>query len=288
MDKCLLNRDLLFAHIFKTHYHLHKGSSFFGIATMGNYDQTSMGGERDAFLTTHWSLIEDVKEQRDKDRSLIGILIKRYWKPVYCYVRRKGYDNEQAKDLTQAFLHEVVLNRHLVERAESSKGRFRSFLLHALNQYLLDEHRKETALKNIPREKLVPLDFADPPTLPQTVDKLDAEKSFNYVWKANLLEHTLAEVKDRYMKRGMETHWYMFQDRLLSPILEGKKPPSLREICSQYDIENEATVSNMLNTVKKLFRSVLKNHVNQTVISGVVAEEELKEIFKFLEKKGKN
>ncbi|MFC1634415.1 RNA polymerase sigma factor [Planctomycetota bacterium] len=255
---------------------------------MGNYDHTSMGGERDAFLTTHWSLIEDVKEDRDKDRALIGLLLERYWKPVYCYVRRKGYDNEQAKDLTQGFLHEVVLNRHLVERAESSKGRFRSFLLHALNQYLLDEHRKETALKNIPREKLVPLDIAEPSILPQRISRLDAEQSFNYVWKANLLDHALAEVKDRYTKRGMETHWYVFQDRLLRPTLEGKNPPSLREICRQYDIESEATVSNMLNTVKKLLRSVLKNHVRQTVISGVVAEEELKEIFKFLEKEGKN
>ena len=255
---------------------------------MGNYDHTSMGGERDAFLTTHWSLIEDVKEHKDRDRALIGLLLKRYWKPVYCFVRRKGYDNEQAKDLTQAFLHEVVLNRHLVDRADSSKGRFRSFLLHALNQYLLDEHRKETAKKHIPKEKLVPLDFVDPPTLPQTVEKLDAEQSFNYVWKADLLERTLVEVKERYTKRSMETHWYVFQDRLLTPILEGKESPSLREICREYDIENEATVSNMLNTVKKLFRSVLKNHVHQTVISGVVAEEELKEIFKFLEKESKN
>jgi len=255
---------------------------------MGNYDHTSMGGERNAFLTTHWSLIENVKEHRDKDRALIGLLIKRYWKPVYCYVRRKGYDNEQAKDLTQAFLHEVVLNRRLVDRAESSKGRFRSFLLHALNQYLLDKHRKETTIKNIPSEKLVPLDIVEPSTLSQRISKLDAEQSFNYVWKANLLERAIAEVKDRYMKRGMETHWYVFQDRLLSPILEGKEPPSLREICRQYDIEKEATVSNMLNTVKKLFRSVLKNHVHQTVISGVVAEEELKEIFKFIEKDGKN
>ncbi|MFC1794362.1 RNA polymerase sigma factor, partial [Planctomycetota bacterium] len=206
---------------------------------MGNYDHTSMGGERDAFLTTHWSLIEEVKKQPDQDCALIGLLIKRYWKPVYCYVRRKGYDNEQAKDLTQGFLHEVVLNRRLVERAESSKGRFRTFLLHALNQYLLDKHRKESALKNIPREKLVPLDIAEPSILPQRICKLDAEQSFNYVWKANLLERALAEVKDRYMKRGMETHWYVFQDRLLRPTLEGKNPPSLREICRHKDIVRE-------------------------------------------------
>ena len=145
---------------------------------MREHDQTSMGGERETFLTTHWSLIEDVKKHEDKDRALIGLLLKRYWKPVYCYLRRKGHKNEQAKDLTQGFFHEVVLNRHLVERAESSKGRFRTLLLYALNQYLIDERRKETARKHIPKDKLVPLDIADPSALPQMVYKLDAEQSF--------------------------------------------------------------------------------------------------------------
>jgi RNA polymerase sigma-70 factor (ECF subfamily) len=254
---------------------------------MSSRNQTSMGGEREEFLTTHWSLIEDVKENQDKDRVLIGLLLKRYWKPVYCYLRRKDYDNEQAKDLTQGFLHEVVLNRRLVERADSAKGRFRSFLLHALNQYLLDQRRKETARKHIPKDKLVPLDIADLPELPQIVSNLNAEQSFNYVWKADLLERALAEVKDRYTKQGMETHWYVFQDRLLRPTLEGHTPPSIIQICQQYRIVNEATVSNMLNTVKKLFRSVLKNHVRHTVLSGELVEEELKEIFKFFEKEGK-
>jgi len=220
---------------------------------MRNHDQTSMGGERGTFLTTHWSLIEDVKKHRDKDRALIGLLLKRYWKPVYCYLRRKGYDNEQAKDLTQGFFHEVVLNRRLVERAESSKGRFRSFLLHALNQYLLDERRKKTAQKQIPSDKLVPLDIAEPPRLPDLVCKLDAEQSFNYVWKANLLEHALAEVRDRYTKQGMEKHWYVFQARLLLPTLEGHEPPSLSKICRQYDIDSEATVSNSSIPSRNLF-----------------------------------
>ena len=74
---------------------------------------------------------------------------------MYCYLRRKNYDNERAKDLTQGFFHEVVLNRALIERADQAKGRFRSFLLHALNEYLIDEQRKETAQKRIPKDKLV-------------------------------------------------------------------------------------------------------------------------------------
>jgi len=251
---------------------------------MRRHDQTSIGGQSKTFLTTHWSLIEDVKKQPDKNRALIGLLLERYWKPVYCYLRRKGYDNEQAKDLTQGFLHEVVLNRNLVERADSSKGRFRSFLLYALNQYLLDEHRKETARKRIPKDKIVPLDIAEPPTLPQMVCKLDAEQSFNYVWKADLLERVLAEVRDRYIQRGMETHWYVFRDRLLEPSLEDREAASFSQICQKYGIDDETTASNMLKTVKRLFRSILEKHVRQTVLSGEAVEDELKEIFKFLKK----
>ena len=61
-----------------------------------------MGGDRGTFLTTHWSLIEDVKQHQDEDRALIGVLLERYWKPVYCYLRSKGYNNDQAKDLIAA------------------------------------------------------------------------------------------------------------------------------------------------------------------------------------------
>ena len=247
-------------------------------------DRTDMGGEREAFLTTHWSLIEGVKGHVDKDRALIGLLLERYWKPVYCYLRRKGYNNERAKDLTQDFFHEVVLNRSLIERADQSKGRFRSFLLHALNKYLIDEQRKETAQKRIPQAKLVPLEVSDPPVLPQMVSRLAPEQCFDYAWKTDLLERALTELKQWYFGRGMKTHWYLFRDRLLRPNLEGGKIPAFSQLSERYGIEDEIRASNMLGTVKRQFQKILTKHVHQTVLSGDVADEELKEMFKFLKK----
>jgi RNA polymerase sigma-70 factor (ECF subfamily) len=252
---------------------------------MGLKDWTDMGGVGVRFLTTHWSLIDDVRREQDEDRALIGLLLERYWKPVYCYVRRKGYGNEQAKDLTQGFLHEVVLDRRLVERAEPSKGRFRSLLLHALNQYLADERRKESAFKRIPREKLVPLDIVEPPVVAATPPELDAEQSFNYAWKAELLDRVLAEVKASYLERGMETHWYVFRDRLARPILEDRQAPSLADLCLRYGVESEVAASNMVKTVKRRFQSVLRSHVRQTLVSGELADEEMQEIFRFFQKK---
>ena len=82
----------------------------------------------------------------------------------------------------------------------------------------------------------------------------------------------------------METHWYIFRDRLAGPILEDTQAPSLGELCTRYGIENEATASNMLKTVKRRFQSTLRKHVRQTLVSGELVEEEMQEIFSFLKK----
>jgi RNA polymerase sigma-70 factor (ECF subfamily) len=241
-----------------------------------------MGGDRETFLTTHWSLIEGIQSDEDRDRALINLLLERYWKPAYCYLRRKSYTNEQAKDLTQGFFHEVVLNRHLVERADPSRGRFRSLLLHALNQFLIDERRREAAWKRIPRDKLLPLDMVDPPDLPQTVSQLDPEDCFNYAWKSALLDQTLSQVEKQCLEQGMDAHWHAFRDRVLQPTLDDVQPPSLTKICARYGIADESKASNMIITVKRRFQAALQRNLRTTVASDDGMEGELQEILGFL------
>jgi RNA polymerase sigma factor (sigma-70 family) len=242
-----------------------------------------MGGIREAFLTTHWSLIGQINQDQDKDRVLIGLLMERYWKPVYCFLRHKGHDNEQAKDLTQGFFHQVVLNRDLVSRADPAQGRFRTLILHALTQYLIDQQRKDKAKKRIPSDKMVSLDMSDPLELPDLISESEPEQSFDYAWKVELLERVINEVRESYIGRRMDTHWSIFQARLLDPILAGQEPVSFKQISKQYNIAHETQASNMFKTVKRLFQSVLKKHVRQTVSSGEIAEDEMREIFKFME-----
>jgi RNA polymerase sigma-70 factor (ECF subfamily) len=244
-------------------------------------DQTDMGGTREAFLTTHWSLIECVKAGSDKDGALIGLLLRTYWKPVYCYLRRKGYDNEEAKDLTQDFFHEVVLNRHLVGRADKDKGRFRSFLLYALNQYLINRDRDRKAQKRIPREKLASLDITDLPDLPQSLAQATAEDSYHYTWLSVLLERVTAEVRTACQEQGMETHWVLFHERILQPILRNSDPASLTQLCENHSIVDTKKASNMIVTVKRRFRSVLMELIRNTVVSEEQAHEELQFLLKF-------
>ena len=247
-------------------------------------DETDMGGEGDIFLTTHWPLIEKVGDEGDRYGNLIALLIKNYWKPVYCYLRHKGYGNEDAKDLTQGFFHEVVLDRNLVQRADPAKGRFRSFLLHALNQYLINERDKRMAKKRIPQRKLVSLGSVNLPTLPQGVDKWSSEDVYNYAWLSALLDRVLAEVEKSCLAKGMELHWQVFRERVAQPTLSNLPAPSLAEVCKRHDIEDPGKASNMMLTVKRRFQAVLRQHVRSTVISEGRIPGEVREILRFFPK----
>ena len=248
---------------------------------MKRHDQTSIGGVGEAFLTTHWSLIEKAQSSEEGSRELVGLLLKKYWKPVYCYLRRKGHDNEQAKDLTQGFFHEVVLGRGLIKKADQSKGRFRPYLLLALNRYLINIREEETAQKRIPKDRLIPLDSIDLPDLPQSVIQSAPEEAFNYAWVSALLEQVLAEVQTKCRERDLMLHWQVFRDRLVRPILNRSDPLSMKEICDKYGIEDTIKASNMITTVKRLFQTILKQHVRNSVMSEEDTADELAQIKRF-------
>jgi len=248
-------------------------------------DYTDIGGTGEVFLTTHWSLIQGVdSHDQSGNRALIGLLMNRYWKPIYCYLRRKGYNNDQAKDLTQGFFHEVVLERHLIENANVAKGRFRSFLLMALDRYLVNVREAETAQKRMPKGKLVSLDMVEPPKWPLSLMSSAPEDTFSYAWISDLLERVLEQVEAKCYEDGKAVHWCLFRDRLLHPIIERIDPISTKELCAKYDIEDSSKVSNMIVTVKRRFQAILKQHLRDSVTSDEYVEDEVEEIQRFFPK----
>jgi len=246
-------------------------------------EPTGMGGTRQVFLTTQWSLIEDIQDGEDQENILIGFLLKQYWKPVYCYLRHKGYGNEQAKDLTQGFFHEVVLNRDLVGRADQSRGRFRAFLLHALKQYANKKDLKEQSQKRL-EQKAASFEMDEEPVLPDSVAQTTSEQSFHYAWLSSLLEKVLEDVKNDCQHQGLDVHWALFNKRIVWPTFGNRTPPSLSELCEDYDIEDEKKASNMIITVKRRFKAALMQHVRNTVLSQSQAPDELEELLQFFPK----
>ena len=82
-------------------------------------------------------------EQQSSPQAAAALetLCRTYWYPLYAYVRRRGYGPEDAQDLTQDFFAQL-LRKNYPARADRVKGRFRTFLLHTLNQFLMDQRER--------------------------------------------------------------------------------------------------------------------------------------------------
>ena len=242
-----------------------------------------MGGTGNVFQTTCWIDIRRAGTSDEAQRkAIVDNLLGKYWKPVYCYLRHKGYDNERAKDLTQGFFHEIVLGNNLIQQADQTKGRFRTFLLTTLNRYVANEYRKATSQKRSPRNPLVHLEPGNLPDIPAKQAETDPEEIFNYAWASNLLDEVLSEVKDEYYSSGKPNYWDVFNMRVIEPIFEDSNPPSLAEICAKYGIEKESQVSNMIVNVKRRFRRALKRHMQLFVQSDTDTEDEFGDLLKIL------
>jgi RNA polymerase sigma factor (sigma-70 family) len=115
---------------------------------------TDILGPSKSFAKTSWSLVRSVRKGEGWDP-----LIRLYWKPLYFYVRRRGMDNETAKDLIQEFIT-TLIERRSIERADPSRGRFRTCLLAALDHFLADWKKKETRQKRGRGAPVLSFDFA--------------------------------------------------------------------------------------------------------------------------------
>ncbi|UCG59806.1 MAG: sigma-70 family RNA polymerase sigma factor [Phycisphaerales bacterium] len=250
---------------------------------MKHSDRTTMGGDKSVFQTTVWSDICLVRtlDQGRRDAA-INDLIKAYWKPVYCYLRRKGLDNERAKDLTQGFFEEIVLGRQLVQRADETKGRFRTFLLTALDRYVTSVHRRDFAAKRRPKEGIIPLQDLDETSVSVAAEGMSPGSTFNYVWASELLQAVLANVQEGCEQDGKQVHWQLFHARVLNPIISGAEPPSLAELCERLNVAGTVKAENMIVTVKRRFQAALRRHIRDHVESEEDVDEEIRDLMNIL------
>src|SRR3954447_19921251 len=97
--------------------------------------------------TTHWSGALSAQANHSPQASdSLAKLCRVYWWPLYAFVRRRGYSAHDAQDLTQEFFARLLAKDFLRE-VDPSKGKFRSFLLAALEHFLAKEWRRANAQK---------------------------------------------------------------------------------------------------------------------------------------------
>src|SRR2546425_1224561 len=99
------------------------------------------------FATTHWSVVLAAGDsQSSESAQALDRLCRAYWFPLYAFVRRRGFDASDAQDLTQSFFTRL-LEKKALGSVDPSKGKFRSFLLASLQNFLNNEWDKTRRLK---------------------------------------------------------------------------------------------------------------------------------------------
>jgi len=204
-------------------------------------------------------------------------LLAVYWSPVYAYLRRRGHDPHEASDLTQGFLADVVLERDLISHADPERGRFRSFLLAALKNFVIDEHRRRAGRDGARPTAFVP---DDPAVLvaaePSEAD--DPSRAFDRQWATTVLGIVLERLREACDREGLGPHWTVFEGRVLGPIRYGCEPVPVEDLIRSVGARDRDEVYSMQNSVKRKFRAVLREVVAETVDDQTELDTELAEL----------
>jgi len=98
------------------------------------------------FATTRWSLVLAAGKGDSAGAEALAALCRGYWRPIYHYVRHRGFSRDDAQDLTQGFFTRLLEKKSL-RRADPGRGRFRSFLLAAVKNFLANEWDRRQSQK---------------------------------------------------------------------------------------------------------------------------------------------
>jgi DNA-directed RNA polymerase specialized sigma24 family protein len=225
------------------------------------------------FTTTHWSAVVAAG-----DATLPGAaealdqLCRAYWYPLYVYVRRRGHLPEDARDLTQEFFQRL-LTSDWIARADQTKGRFRTFLLCGLQNFLGNEWQKAGRLKRGGGSVLVALDGLEAEERYQVepVDVASADKLFERRWALTLLETVLQRLESE--QSGPET-----RERFaaLRQVLVGEPSDEGYAALARRFAATENTVKSWVHRLRVRYRELLREAVAQTVAGPDEVQDELR------------
>lgn len=158
-----------------------------------------------AFPSTRWSLVIQATEGDEEQATLaLEEICRRYWYPLYAYLRRTGRNRADAEDLTQGFF-ERLIRKETLGSAKAERGKLRTFLLAAMKRYLADDYRYWQANKRGGDAQFLALDYekADERfTLELTDKNSDPETLFERAWASDLFTQARAQLRETYADSG--------------------------------------------------------------------------------------
>jgi RNA polymerase sigma factor (sigma-70 family) len=210
-------------------------------------------------------------------REALAELCNLYWYPLYAFVRRRGHSPEDAEDLIQGFFLDLLEHKALT-RVDRQNGKFRSFLLASLRNYLANEARSAFCLKRGAHVKFVHLDVQNAETRygqEEPIEAVTPEKIFDARWAMALLIEARRRLSLEYAAEGNASTFEAVID-FLDP-LNSKKLPPYEQVADRLKV-SVAAVKTLIHRMRKRNIALVREEIVRTVSDPADVEAESREL----------
>ncbi len=227
------------------------------------------------FATTHWSaVLAAVSRESPEAAAAMERLCGTYWYPLYAYVRHRGHSPEDSQDLTQEFFYRLLQGNYLA-RVDPGKGRFRSFLLAAMNHFLANEWHRSQRLKRGGSITFLPLDKpeAEERYQGERFGSGSPEEIYERSWALALLEKVVGRLSQETAATGQTARFEQ-----LKPVLIGERTSvSYAQLAARLGT-TEAALKMTVQRLRKRYAELVQEEIAHTVPDPREVEEELRHL----------
>lgn len=238
------------------------------------------------YPTTIWSEVGRAGETDSPERlDALDRLLRRYLRPLEVHLRYKFLLQEpEAADLLHEFVGSKIILGELLARASRNRGRFRTFLLHALDNFVVSRLRRENAHRRRPENGFVSWDEmvenggGDPLRAPS--------ERFDLEWTREVISEALRRMEAECRLKDCLDRWKVFQARVLAAHLDGEEKEPYESLVRRLNFESTTKAQNTLVTAQRQFARLLREVVSEYAGPGADAEEELRELMRAVATQG--
>jgi RNA polymerase sigma-70 factor (ECF subfamily) len=214
------------------------------------------------FVTTSWSLVLTAAGgDTSRSRRALAELCEAYWYPLYCFIRRQGCDAQEAADLTQGYIAQL-LEKEFLKGLSPEAGRFRSFLFASVKHFLSNERDRERALKRGGGQRTISLDaeVAEGRYRIEPADDLTPERLFERRWAMTVLSRVMERLRAEAVRAGGERRF----DRLKGYLTGEERSVAQRDVAAELGM-TESAVAVAIHRLRKRFGRLLRGEIAETV-----------------------
>jgi RNA polymerase sigma factor (sigma-70 family) len=211
-------------------------------------------------------------------RTALGALFQSYWYPLYAYLRCRGHNEHDAEDIVQSF-YAYLQEKHALTRADQQRGKFRTFLLSSLQNFLSHERERQQAAKRGGGRELIFLDAleAQERYRLEPLEQQTPETVFETRWARTLLEETLAGLRADSVARGKLR---LFE--ALQPFLSAESGETSYQNAADGLGLPLSMVKTSIHRMRLDYRARLREEIGRTVSRPDEIDEELRYLRKVL------